>query len=109
MPQLNAQRQRAKKVPALPGEKEMRPIYCKNEQCGKFLGYEHIEVGLIQIKCHRCKSVTQVSAVVDTPPEVMREVRCSNCGRYLYQEAIVKGVVKVKCRGCKEWNLLDIA
>lgn len=95
-------------VPA--STKGMNPVYCAGENCGKFLCYEKIETGIVHIKCHRCKTVNQVSQVPGdvTAPQSMRKAKCSNCGRFLYDEALIKGDVRVKCRGCGTWNTLEI-
>lgn len=102
-----------KKVPRAPSEDrhgfKVKEVHCANPECGKFLGYESIQIGLIRQSCHRCKQWTETSTLApDQKPVKMREVRCGQCGRFLYYEAMVYGIVKKKCRGCGVWNTLDI-
>jgi phage FluMu protein Com len=111
-----ATRKRAKrdKVPVSISElggTAVSELRCSNKDCGKFLCYENIQVGIVQHKCHRCKTWTELSRLPEkTKKEVnnIREVHCQSCGRFLFQEAMVSGVVKSKCRGCGTWNVLDI-
>jgi len=104
-----------RRVPYIPSEDrygQMKEMHCADPKCDKFLGYESLQVGSIQIKCHRtkCKKLTLVTTLPEEikQPEITGEARCGLCGRLLYREAIVLGIVKVKCRNCGRWNTLDI-
>lgn len=37
---------------------DLRPIRCSN--CGRFLGFEHIVIGVVQLKCKNCKMFTTI-------------------------------------------------
>lgn len=93
----------------VPDTQGMKVVRCANHDCGKFLGYEKIKVGTIQIKCHACKSITEVSAPEQfQAPDKLIQVRCASCGHFLYGQALINGQVRVKCRFCHIWNTLDI-
>lgn len=110
MPEVKARRRKKARFPNFNG---MREMHCAKDRCGAFLGYELINLGLVEVKCHQhaCKNVTQVSAGLSdvAPPDKLTEARCGACGRFLYGEAIIDGRVRVKCRGCGEWNTLEIS
>jgi phage FluMu protein Com len=110
---LKPVKKRRKYVPVLSGELRYGPlkeIHCAAPECGKFLGYEQLQIGMIRITCHECSKQTDVTTLPDELPisAKLGEVRCPTCGRYLYSEAIIEGIVKVKCPNCHNWNLLDI-
>jgi phage FluMu protein Com len=96
-----------KAVPDTNGLKEMR---CSVEGCGKFLGYENLQNGLVIIKCHNCKTPNIRFSFTDTMPPVMTaaEILCNNCSRFLFNSAMMSGTIKVKCRTCKTWHQYTI-
>lgn len=109
-------RRRKRRVPVTDYELDnglMKPAYCFEPTCHKFLCYEAIGIGIIHHPCHACKRITQISmlpeGVSDEAPEPMAGVRCGKCGRFLYNEALIKGAIKTKCRGCGEWNTLTVS
>lgn len=42
-------------------EINLKPIHCT--RCGRFLGFEMIVVGVVQLKCPKCKDWTQISNI----------------------------------------------
>jgi ribosomal protein S27E len=81
-------------------------LHCANDECGKFLGYTKLDNGLVNIKCHGCKTVNMKFNFTESMPAT--EVKCKECGRFLYLVAATNAVVVRKCRICGTWDTMVI-
>lgn len=51
---------------------DLRQIRCN--RCGRFLGYELVVYGVLQLKCPICKNFTEISVLPDKVTEALAEL-----------------------------------